>query len=127
LENKTLARRLFPDALSLYRGKDYLEGVEAARSTFGVESMYPLWARELGDVVSVRGSGAYKGDLEKSLAMLSNSQSGIKSLDRVLTHATMTSDTKAYLHQYEKYGLSGEEFAESLAQVEQIVANYKTL
>lgn len=104
-----------------------MEGVEDARSTFGVETMYPLWARELGDVVTVRGSGAYKGDLEKGLTMLSNSQSCVKSLDRVLTHATMTSDTRAYLHQYEKYGLSGEEFAESLAQVEQIVADYKKI
>lgn len=80
-----------------------------------------------GEVVSVRGSGAYKGELQKSLAMLSNSQSCVKALDRVLTHATMTSDAKAYLHQYEKYGLSGEEFAECLAKVEQIVADYRAI
>ena len=64
---------------------------------------------------------------EKSATLLSNSQSFIKPLDTVLKNAWNMFASRAYLHQYNRYGLSDDDFVDSFGFIEQILADYKRL
>ena len=64
---------------------------------------------------------------DKSAILLSNSQSVIAPLDRVIDRAWQMFAHRAYIHQYMKHGLSEEDFVDSFVCLEQVIENYKKL
>lgn len=64
---------------------------------------------------------------EKCCTVVSNSQSCVGPLERVCAKAWNMYSSRAYLHQYEKYGFTDEDFVSSFVAVEQILKDYKTI
>ena len=64
---------------------------------------------------------------EKSAALLSNSQSPLVALDSTVGKAWQMFASRAYVHQYLKYGLSEEDFVDSFAGLEQVIKSYQNL
>eukprot|EP00941_MAST-03F_sp_MAST-3F-sp1_P003698 g3698.t1 len=64
---------------------------------------------------------------DKSCSVISNSQTILKPLNRALNSAENMYHAKAYLHQYEKYGVEDIDFHEAFLQLRQIECNYKSL
>ena len=64
---------------------------------------------------------------EKSCTALSNSQSCLQSLNTVTEKAWKMYSSRAYTHQYERFGLCEENFMKSFVEVEQIVKDYSTI
>ena len=64
---------------------------------------------------------------EKTCTLVSNSQGCIQPLNSVCRKAWNMYTSKAYVHQYEKFGLENEEFLDSFVTVEQTIKNYATL
>ncbi len=63
----------------------------------------------------------------KSLCLMSNSQAYLKDLETLTKNTYKMIHAKAYAYQYEKYGLTLDDFEEALARVEQIHHNYSQL
>ncbi|CAF1165800.1 unnamed protein product [Didymodactylos carnosus] len=64
---------------------------------------------------------------EKFLTLISNCQTPIYSMDKILTKAWQLYSQKAYLHHYMKYDIDEQEFLSSFINVEQIIQSYKQL
>ncbi|XP_070572249.1 tubulin delta chain-like [Ptychodera flava] len=64
---------------------------------------------------------------EKSASLLSNSQSPLVPLNTMVGKAWNMFASRAYVHQYLRYGLNEEDFVDSFAGLEQIVASYTEL
>lgn len=64
---------------------------------------------------------------EKCCTLVSNSQSCLVPLERVCRNAWNMFSARAYVHQYEKYGFSHEDFVAAFVAVEQILKDYKTV
>ncbi|XP_040857437.1 tubulin delta chain [Ochotona curzoniae] len=64
---------------------------------------------------------------EKSAALVSNSQFLVKPLDRIVGRAWNMFASKAYLHQYTKFGVQEEDFLDSFTLLEQVIASYRSL
>lgn len=64
---------------------------------------------------------------EKSLCLISNCQAYVKSLETITQNTYRMIDARAYVYQYEKFGLKVEDFEEALAKVEQVYYNYSEL
>jgi hypothetical protein len=74
----------------------------------------------------MRDSHRLFGDL-KSVALLSNNQSHVVPLERTLRKATTMREQRAYLHHYEKFGVTSEHFDEAFITCESSLAEYKML
>ncbi|KAK3607578.1 hypothetical protein CHS0354_011115 [Potamilus streckersoni] len=115
--NQSLANALF------LRGKD-LDGIDV--SSFSDPKLYPSW------ILPNTGVAVYKqprifNDYEKSAALVTNSRSPIGSLNHMIGKAWNMFSSRAYVYQYEKHGLTEEDFLDSFVTLEQVVANYNTL
>ena len=64
---------------------------------------------------------------EKSATLLSNSQSFVAPLETVLRNAWSMFASRAYLHQYSRYGLLEDDFVDSFGFTEQILSDYRQL
>ncbi|XP_012868657.1 PREDICTED: tubulin delta chain [Dipodomys ordii] len=64
---------------------------------------------------------------EKSAALVSNSQFLVKPLDMIVGKAWNMFASKAYIHQYTKYGIEEEDFLDSFTLLEQVVTSYSNL
>lgn len=64
---------------------------------------------------------------EKSATLVSNSQSLLKPLDNIVRKAWNMFASRAYVHQYTKYGISEEDFLDSFTALEQIISSYTHL
>ena len=65
---------------------------------------------------------------EKSVAILvSNGRSVLGNVDSVLSRAWTMFASRAYVYQYQKYGLEEDDFVDSFACLEQVLANYGQL
>ena len=64
---------------------------------------------------------------EKCCTLVSNSQACVQPLDRVCGRAWNMFSARAYLHQYEKFGFSSEEFMSSFVTVEQVLRDYSSI
>lgn len=64
---------------------------------------------------------------EKSATLLSNSQSPVAPLNSVVQKAWNMFTSRAYVHQYLKYGMMEDHFVDSFAATEQIIRNYSSL
>lgn len=64
---------------------------------------------------------------EKSAALVSNSQFLVKPLDMIVGKAWNMFASKAYIHQYTKFGIEEEDFLDSFTLLEQVIASYCNL
>ncbi|XP_066118826.1 tubulin delta chain isoform X3 [Saccopteryx bilineata] len=64
---------------------------------------------------------------EKSAALVSNSQFLVKPLNVMVGKAWNMFASKAYIHQYTKFGIEEDDFLDSFTLLEQVVASYRTL
>lgn len=64
---------------------------------------------------------------EKSATLLSNSQTPVAPLNFVVQKAWNMFTSRAYVHQYLKYGMAEDHFVDSFAATEQIIKSYSSL
>lgn len=64
---------------------------------------------------------------EKSATLLTNSQTPVVPLNSVVQKAWNMFTSRAYVHQYLKYGMTEDHFVDSFAATEQIIRNYSSL
>nr|XP_008539587.1 PREDICTED: tubulin delta chain isoform X5 [Equus przewalskii] len=109
--------------LLILRGKDVhsadLEG-------FKDPALYTSWLEPVNAFNVWRTQRAFS-KYEKSAALVSNSQFLVKPLDMIVGKAWNMFASKAYVHQYTKFGIEEEDFLDSFALLEQVVASYCTL
>lgn len=63
----------------------------------------------------------------RSAVLLSNSMSVVNPMVNLMEKAWSMFASRAYVHQYTKHGLTEDDFLDSFAGLEQIIANYKKL
>ena len=71
----------------------------------------------------LRDSHKYNSN-DRSISVLSNSQFCVQSLETIVQRAHIMFKEKAYIYQYEKYGLDQDTFRESLEIVEGVLNHY---
>ncbi|XP_015281765.1 PREDICTED: tubulin delta chain [Gekko japonicus] len=64
---------------------------------------------------------------EKSASLVSNSQCLLKPIDAVVSKAWKMFASKAYVHQYTKFGIEEEDFLDCFSTLEQVIASYSSL
>ena len=64
---------------------------------------------------------------EKSCSLVSNSQSCVAPLDVVCGRAWNMFSSRAYVHQYERFGMTEEDFMHSFVSLEQLIRDYKNI
>ncbi|XP_002735635.1 tubulin delta chain-like [Saccoglossus kowalevskii] len=115
--NKSIANLL------LLRGKD----VNTANvDGFQESCLYAPWVPS-DAVCSVWATPRPFNLYEKSATLLSNSQSPIAALNTVVGKAWNMFASRAYVHQYIRYGLAEEDFVDSFAGLEQVIKSYSEL
>uniref|UniRef100_A0A9L0K0N9 Tubulin delta chain n=1 Tax=Equus asinus TaxID=9793 RepID=A0A9L0K0N9_EQUAS len=89
-------------------------------------ALYTSWLEPVNAFNVWRTQRAFS-KYEKSAALVSNSQFLVKPLDMIVGKAWNMFASKAYVHQYTKFGIEEEDFLDSFALLEQVVASYCTL
>ncbi|KAM5308779.1 tubulin delta chain isoform 2-T5 [Glossophaga mutica] len=109
--------------LVILRGKDVhsadvggLKDPALYTSWLGPDNAFNVWKTQ-------RAFSKY----EKSAALVSNSQFLVKPLDMIVSKAWNMFASKAYIHQYTKFGIEEEDFLDSFTLLEQVVASYCNL
>ncbi|KAM3934179.1 tubulin delta chain [Leptodactylus fuscus] len=115
--NKSIAN------LAIFRGKD-IEG--ASHDSFRDPALYTSWLSP-DDSFSIWKSPRAFNKYEKSATLMSNSQGLLKPLDSIVGKAWNMFASKAYVHQYTKYGIEEEDFLQCFTTLEQIISSYSTL
>ncbi|CAF1409692.1 unnamed protein product [Adineta steineri] len=64
---------------------------------------------------------------EKYLSFISNCQTPVSSLDRIVNKSWQLYGQKAYLHHYMKYDIDEQTFLNSFVQIEQVIKSYNQL
>ena len=64
---------------------------------------------------------------QKSVTLLSNSQTFVQPMNNSVVRAWEMFNSRAYLHQYEKYGLEVDDFIDSFGMVEQMISDYSKI
>jgi tubulin delta len=64
---------------------------------------------------------------EKYLSFISNCQTPVSALDRIVTKSWQLFGQKAYLHHYFKYDIDEQVFLNGFIQIEQVIKSYKQL
>ena len=77
--------------------------------------------------LSIRTSPRAFDGWGRTATLVSNSQSVLRPLRRVATHAREMFEADAFVHQYEAHGFERGELAEAFEEMDQIVHNYQTL
>jgi len=114
--NKSIATRL------TLRGAD-VEDVDV-NLMFQRPELYVPWS--LDSFRCLRSSRAFQSH-ERSISMLSNSQSVLSPLTRSLSKAWDMFHTGAYVHQYREHGVEDGDFVAALIRMEQVLENYRGL
>ena len=86
-----------------------------------------LYTKQITSSYTVLRDSHRFGQNERSLCLLSNSQAYLKPLETILQNTYRMIHARAYVYQYEKHGLTVEDFKEALAKIEQIYHNYSEL
>lgn len=89
-------------------------------------ALYTSWLEPV-DAFSVWKTQRAFDKYEKSAALVSNSQLLVKPLDMIVGKAWNMFSSKAFIHQYTKFGMEEEDFLDSFALLEQVVASYGSL
>ncbi|XP_053563311.1 tubulin delta chain isoform X2 [Bombina bombina] len=109
--------------LAILRGKDVHT---ASLEGFKDPALYTSWLSP-ADAFSTWKTPRAFNKYEKSATLVSNSQCLLKPLDNIVHKAWNMFASKAYVHQYTKFGIEEEEFLESFTILEQIIASYTNL
>ncbi|XP_039741743.1 tubulin delta chain isoform X2 [Pteropus medius] len=89
-------------------------------------ALYTSWL-EPDNAFSVWKTQRAFSKYEKSAALVSNSQFLVKPLDMIVGKAWNMFASKAYIHQYTKFGIEEEDFLDSFTLLEQVIASYCNL
>nr|KAF6459572.1 tubulin delta 1 [Rousettus aegyptiacus] len=89
-------------------------------------ALYTSWL-EPDNAFSVWKTQRAFNKYEKSAALVSNSQFLVKPLDMIVGKAWNMFASKAYIHQYTKFGIEEEDFLDSFTLLEQVIASYCNL
>ncbi|XP_072502988.1 tubulin delta chain isoform X2 [Notamacropus eugenii] len=109
--------------LVILRGKDVHS---ADLGGFKDSALYTSWLQPSDAFSEWRTHRAFN-KYEKSAALVSNSQFLLKPLDTIIGKAWNMFASKAYVHQYTKFGIEEEDFLDSFTLLEQVVASYCNL
>ncbi|XP_045840196.1 tubulin delta chain isoform X3 [Meles meles] len=109
--------------LVILRGKDVHS---ADLGGFKDPALYTSWLKPINAFNVWKTQRAFS-KYEKSAALVSNSQFLLKPLDTLVGKAWNMFASKAYIHQYTKFGLEEEDFLDSFTLLEQVVASYCNL
>ncbi|XP_037667809.1 tubulin delta chain-like [Choloepus didactylus] len=109
--------------LVILRGKDMQS---ADLGGFKDPALYTSWLDPVNAFNVWKTQRAFS-KYEKSAALVSNSQFLVKSLDTIVGKAWNMFASKAYIHQYTKFGIEEEDFLYSFTLLEQVVASYCNL
>ncbi|XP_047449438.1 tubulin delta chain [Mugil cephalus] len=109
--------------LLVLRGKDVY-----STETGGFEdpALYTSWLSS-GEAFSLWKSPVPFNKYEKSATLVSNSQALLRPLDDMVGKAWNMFASRAYIHQYIKYGISEEDFLDSFTSLEQVISSYSQL
>ncbi|XP_003795643.1 tubulin delta chain isoform X1 [Otolemur garnettii] len=109
--------------LVILRGKDVQS---ADLDGFKDPALYTSWLKPV-DAFNVWKTQRAFSKYEKSATLVSNSQFLVKPLDMIVGKAWNMFASKAYIHQYTKFGIEEEDFLDSFTLLEQVVASYCNL
>ncbi|KAF4085935.1 hypothetical protein AMELA_G00100470 [Ameiurus melas] len=109
--------------LLILRGKN---GSSADVEAFKEPGLYVPWIPADGTFHTWHCPVPFSG-YEKSATLISNSQSLLHPLDHIVKKAWDMFASRAYIHQYTKFGISEEDFLESFTTLEQIISSYTHL
>ncbi|XP_045346600.1 tubulin delta chain isoform X2 [Leopardus geoffroyi] len=109
--------------LVILRGKDVHS---ADLGGFKDPALYTSWLAPVNAFNVWKTQRAFS-KYEKSAALVSNSQFLLKPLDTIVGKAWNMFASKAYIHQYTKFGIEEEDFLDSFTLLEQVVASYCNL
>ncbi|XP_034882590.1 tubulin delta chain isoform X2 [Mirounga leonina] len=109
--------------LVILRGKDVHS---ADLGGFKDSALYTSWLEPINAFSAWKTHRAFS-KYEKSAALVSNSQFLLKPLDTIVGKAWNMFASKAYIHQYTKFGMEEEDFLDSFTLLEQVVASYCNL
>lgn len=109
--------------LLILRGKD---ASTAQADGFKDPALYVPWLTTENSSSTWNCPVPFNG-YEKSATLVSNSQSLLKPLDNIVRKAWNMFASRAYVHQYTKFGISEEDFLDSFTALEQIISSYTHL
>uniref|UniRef100_A0A8D0FI53 Tubulin delta chain n=1 Tax=Strix occidentalis caurina TaxID=311401 RepID=A0A8D0FI53_STROC len=109
--------------LVILRGKD-THSVDLG--SFRDPSLYTSWLNPRDAFNAWKTPRAFN-KYEKSASLVSNSQFLLKPLDNVVGKAWNMFASKAYIHQYTKFGIEEEDFLDSFTALEQVISSYTIL
>ncbi|NWT29574.1 TBD protein, partial [Cardinalis cardinalis] len=109
--------------LLILRGKD-VHSVDLGG--FQDPSLYTSWLNPQDAFNAWKTPRAFN-KYEKSAALVSNSQFLLKPLDSIVGKAWNMFASKAYLHQYTKFGIQEEDFLDCFTTLEQVISSYTNL
>ncbi|KAF7663125.1 hypothetical protein LDENG_00217940 [Lucifuga dentata] len=109
--------------LLILRGKDVYS---AETGGFQDPTLYTSWLPP-EEACTVWKSPVPFNKYEKSVTLVSNSQSLLKPLDYMVGKAWNMFASRAYIHQYLKFGISEEDFLDSFTSLEQVISSYGQL
>ncbi|XP_004434855.1 PREDICTED: tubulin delta chain isoform X2 [Ceratotherium simum simum] len=109
--------------LLILRGKDVHS---ADLGGFKDPALYTSWLEPV-NAFNVWKTQRSFNKYEKSAALVTNSQFLVKPLDKIVGKAWNMFASKAYVHQYTKFGIEEEDFLDSFTLLEQVVASYCNL
>ncbi|XP_072547336.1 tubulin delta chain [Salminus brasiliensis] len=115
--NRSLANLL------ILRGKD---SSSADAGGFKDPGLYVPWLPPDGTFSLWNSSVPFNG-YEKSASLVSNSQSLLRPLDNMVRKAWNMFVSRAYMHQYTKFGITEDDFLDSFTMLEQIISSYTQL
>ncbi|XP_028817929.1 tubulin delta chain isoform X2 [Denticeps clupeoides] len=106
--------------LLILRGKDV---ASADAASFKDPGLYTPWL-PVEEAFSTWNSTVSFNGYEKAATLVSNSQSLLKPLDYIVGKAWNMFASRAYIHQYTKFGISEEDFLDSFTVLEQVISSY---
>lgn len=109
--------------LLILRGKDVFSA-----ETVGFEdaALYTSWLSS-EEAFHLWKSPVPFNKYEKSATLVSNSQALLRPLDNMVGKAWNMFASRAYIHQYIKFGISEEDFLDSFTSLEQVISSYSQL
>ncbi|XP_008306674.1 tubulin delta chain isoform X2 [Cynoglossus semilaevis] len=109
--------------LLILRGKDVYS---AETGGFEDPALYTSWLSPDAAFTSWKSPVPFN-KYEKSATLVSNSQALLRPLDNMVRNAWNMFASRAYVHQYVRFGISEEDFLDSFTSLEQLVSSYSQL
>ncbi|XP_007449144.1 PREDICTED: tubulin delta chain isoform X4 [Lipotes vexillifer] len=124
--NQVLAHQLGSVFQPTYSGEGSFHYRRNPLGAFKDPALYTSWLEPV-HAFSVWKTQRAFSKYEKSAALVSNSQFLVKPLDMIVGKAWNMFASKAYIHQYTKFGIEEEDFLDSFTLLEQVIASYCNL